>query len=307
LLNYPKTKPEYISNQLLSAVTAEMIKQCDPQDGVVDQIVSDPFGCNFDYEALLCRGGANSASPCLTPGQLETVYKAYSDWVDANQTYVFPGLALGADSSFLLGSVNSLGYDLYRYFVYNSSTWDYTRFTYEDVLFADTVDPGDAAADDFDLSPYHRRGGKILKYHGGADSLIPTGSSVHFRKRVEQTLAPMGVDLDDFYRFFLVPDMGHCSGSARGPWYISAGQQSVRGATHSVPGFEDEEHDAILALMAWVEGGTAPEKIIATKFVGDDAAAGVQSQRPLCPYPKQAKYISGDVDAPGSWECQSLY
>jgi len=282
-----------------------MKKQCDPQDGLIDNIVSDPYGCNFDFEALLCKG--TGSTNCLTPAQLETLYKFYNDWVDTNQNFVFPGVALGTDAGFLMGQVSTLGYHLFRYFVYNDTKYDYTKFTYKDLQYADAINPGSASADNFDLSPFFKRGGKIIKYHGAADALIPTGSSVLFYKKVLQTLRPKGIDLDDFYRFFLIPDMNHCAGSITGPWYIAAGSQALTGATHSVPGYEDAEHDAILAMMRWVESNKAPDQLIATKFVNDTATLGVQSQRPLCPYPKQAKYQSGDPNLSKNWECKSLY
>ncbi|KAK6086263.1 tannase and feruloyl esterase [Seiridium cupressi] len=306
LYNYPTNSTKHIDASLFPTIVAEMEKQCDPQDGVVDGIVSDPFACNFNFEALLCTS-SNSTS-CLTPAQLQTVYDFYNDWVDVNQTFVFPGATLGTDPSFLLGSLVPLGYGYYQNWVYNDTTWDYTQFTYADVQFADQVDPGNATADDFDMTPFMDRGGKILMYHGSADSLIPTGSSKVFYSNVAQTLVPKGVQLDDFYRFFLIPGMGHCTDSTTAPWYIAGGSQSLTNVTHSVPGYEDSDHDVILALMKWVEGDTAPEKLIATKYVNDTASLGVQIQRPLCVYPKQAKYTgSGDVNAPENWECQSLY
>ncbi|KAK5633597.1 hypothetical protein RRF57_009311 [Xylaria bambusicola] len=305
LYNYPKSAPTHIDPSLFSTITAEMKRQCDPQDGLVDNIISDPYGCNFHFEALLCTS-ANSTA-CLTPAQLATLYKFYSDWVDTNQEFVFPGISLGTDPGFLMSQVSTYGSDLFTYFVFNDTEYDFTKFTYKDLKIADAINPGNASAHDFDLSPFMKRGGKILKYHGAADSLIPTGSSTYFYKKVLQTLHPKGINLDDFYRFFLIPDMGHCSGSVTGPWYLAAGSQPLTGATHSVPGYEDAEHDIILAMMNWVENDEAPDHLIATKFVGDNAALGVQSQRPLCVYPKQAKYISGDPNESESWECKSLY
>ncbi|KAJ2997324.1 hypothetical protein NUW58_g685 [Xylaria curta] len=305
LYNYPVSDSKHIDNSLFPVIVAEMKRQCDPQDGLVDGIISDPYGCNFDFEALLCK--STNATKCLKPAQLTTLYKFYNDWVDEKQEFVFPGVSLGTNPAFLMSSISPLGSDFSRYFVYNDTNYDYTKFTYKDVQFADTINPGNATASDFDLSPFMKRGGKILKYHGTADALIPTGSSIYFYKKVLQTLRSKGVNLDDFYRFFLVPDMGHCSGSETGPFYIAAGSSSIAGATHSVPGHEDAEHDIILAMMKWVEVGEAPDQLIATKFVNDSATLGVQSQRPLCVYPKQAKYISGDPNLPENWECKSLY
>ncbi|KAI1391669.1 tannase and feruloyl esterase [Hypoxylon trugodes] len=307
LSNLPESAPEHIDSSIFPAIVAEIEKQCDPQDGLVDGIISDPYGCNFNYEALLCTPDSDPAT-CLTPAQLTTVYKFYNPWVDVDQTYVFPAITLGTDPSFSLSSdITGLGPGLFQYWIYNDSNWDYTKFTYKDVQFADSINPGHATADNFDLSPFLERGGKILKYHGGADALIPTGSSVHFYKQVLQTLIPKGVNIDDFYRFFLIPGMNHCASSTLAPWYIASASQSINGLTHSVPGFEDAEHDIILSMMKWVEEGKAPDQLIATKFVNDTATLGIQSQRPLCPYPKQAKYVSGDPDESASWECRSLY
>ncbi|OJJ32050.1 hypothetical protein ASPWEDRAFT_647054 [Aspergillus wentii DTO 134E9] len=48
---------------------------------------------------------------------------------------------------------------------------------------------------------------------------------------------------------------------------------------HGVPGFEDAKHDIVLAIMSWVENGTAPDTLVATKYKDDDATEGVQRQR----------------------------
>ncbi|KAI0201231.1 feruloyl esterase B precursor [Astrocystis sublimbata] len=308
LYNQPESDPKHIDPSLFPMVTAEMIRQCDPQDGLTDGIISDPYGCNFDFETMLCTD--TKTDKCLTAAQLTTLYKFYNDWVDTDQEFVFPGISIGTDATFLMAGVSGLGSDFATYFVHNDTDYDFTKFTYKDVQLSDAINPGSATADDFDLSPYLKRGGKILKYHGLADSLIPTGSSMYFYKQVQRTLLPKGIDLDDFYRFFLIPDMGHCAGSSKGPWFIAGGSQvsnGITGATHSVPGFEDAQHDIILAMMSWVEGDKAPDQLIATKYVNDTVDLGVQIQRPLCPYPKQAKHISGDPNLPESWECKSLY
>ena len=50
--------------------------------------------------------------------------------------------------------------------------------------------------------------------------------------------------------------------------------------------------DAITSLINWVENGVAPETIAATHFVNNTPPA-VDMTRPLCVYPKVAKYIGG--------------
>jgi feruloyl esterase len=52
------------------------------------------------------------------------------------------------------------------------------------------------------------------------------------------------------------------------------------------------------ALERWVEHGTAPERVVATK-------ANSPLTRPLCPYPKLAKYKgAGDTNDPASFDCR---
>jgi hypothetical protein len=48
----------------------------------------------------------------------------------------------------------------------------------------------------------------------------------------------------------------------------------------------------------WVEHGRAPERVVAT----GKAFAGVS--RPLCPYPRVARYGGGDVKSEGSFVCK---
>lgn len=105
----------------------------------------------------------------------------------------------------------------------------------------------------------------------------------------------------------MVPGLQHCSGGTyNAPWYVAGpSQQGVFGqGTKSVPGYEDTDHDALLALMKWVEEGTPVEKLIATKFINETRALGVQGQRPVCLYPGGAVYKgAGDFETPDSWEC----
>lgn len=317
LWNLPLDGANHIPSSLFPVISDEVFKQCDSQDGFADGIISDPVGCNFFPEALLCTPASNK-SACLTASQLQTLYKIYSDWVDVNDTFVFSHFMLGSEAQYGAlvdtdsGAASPLGTSWVLNFLLNSSSTDYNwaNFDYSTVQLADTINPGQANADDFDLTPFARRGGKLIHYHGLSDGLIPTGSSMYFYKQVLSTLLPKGASVSDFYRFYLVPGMQHCSGSVGdAPWYIGGGGQPFTLGTtvHGVPGFEDSKHDALLALMQWVEHDIAPQEIVATKYVNDSVALGVRRQRPLCPFPSQAKYHgAGNPDLATSWECQAL-
>lgn len=90
------------------------------------------------------------------------------------------------------------------------------------------------------------------------------------------------------------------------PWYIAGANQAAElgSDVSGVPGFSDSRHDVILALMAWVENGTAPNDIIATVWTDEEIHDTVLRQRPICAYPKQAKYNgTGDANDADSWSC----
>ena len=102
-------------------------------------------------------------------------------------------------------------------------------------------------------------------------------------------------ETQNFARLFMAPGMTHCGG---GPG------ANVFNGTDNLGGPEDPQHDVFLALRQWVEKGVAPERIIATKYVGDNPANGVAFTRPLCPHPQQARYRgSGNTTDAASFAC----
>lgn len=314
--NLPTTADYHIPPALFPAIGKEVLKQCDPQDGLKDGIISDPNGCNFRPEELLCAASIANAtsSGCLTSPQISTLYKLYNDFVGENQTFFYPHLNLGTEPQWPIhlssSEPNPLGTGYVQYFLGFGADWSFNDFNEDIQRLADRTDPGNASVK-YDLSAFHARGGKILSYHGMGDAHIPTNSLPYFYNQVYRTLKPRGIEVDEFFRFFLVPGMGHCSGTNfDAPWYFAGPNQAGRlGPTvYGVPGFEDKEHDAMLAMMAWIEEGDAPTKIVATKWTNDTVRDTVLRQRPLCMYPKQAKYKGmGSPDEAGNWECSLLY
>ena len=83
----------------------------------------------------------------------------------------------------------------------------------------------------------------------------------------------------DFYRLFVAPGMGHCSGGP-GP----------------------NTFDALTALEQWVEHGVAPDTLIATHSTGGT----VDRTRPLCPYPQVAQYKGvGSTNDAANFTCKA--
>jgi hypothetical protein len=80
--------------------------------------------------------------------------------------------------------------------------------------------------------------------------------------------------LDDFYRLFLIPGMGHCGGglgaNGFGQGILGFGTTVVNASSHNI----------LLALVDWVESGAAPDTLIGTGVDG--------STRTHCRYPQRS-------------------
>jgi feruloyl esterase len=321
LLNLPTNSSSRIPPEAFPVIAKEVMAQCDWQDGLKDGIISDSAGCRFVPEALLCSSEADlrdqPKAQCLTPHQLDTLKQVYSPYRGADNAFIFPGLELGSEEqwNFLIGAdkPSTYGSEFVQDFVLNDPNWDPMSFNSTIPFLASSLRPGNASATDYDLAPFRARGGKVIHHHGSADGLIPTGSSVYFHSQVQQTLQPRGIEVEDFYRFFVVPGMQHCSGTpsdVNAPWYFAGpNQAAVLGTSaYSTPGYRDALHDELLALMEWVEKDTAPEKIVATQWKESNVKNGVQRQRPLCPWPQQARFLGeGSPDDAENWKCEGIH
>ena len=84
--------------------------------------------------------------------------------------------------------------------------------------------------------------------------------------------------ISEFARLFLAPGVNHCGGGP-GP----------------------DTFDALGALEAWVEHGTAPEQMTASHQTN----GAVDRTRPLCAYPRTAAYVgSGSTDEAKNFSCR---
>src|SRR5207237_9946974 len=91
--------------------------------------------------------------------------------------------------------------------------------------------------------------------------------------------------------------MSHC---AFGPGANAFGNNDFGG----LPVPSDPQHDVVQALINWVEFGNPPDQIIVTKYINDNPAAGAAFPRPLCVFPKIAKYKgAGNPDDAANWAC----
>ncbi|KAK3380831.1 feruloyl esterase B [Podospora didyma] len=314
--NLPDGSPNRIPPGLFSVIAKEAVRQCDGADGVLDGIISAPEKCQLDLSKIQCGTEGVDASACLTAAQIQTAEKIYGDYITDDGKFAFPGLKVGSENLWgvVLGAPapNPLGQDYIKYFLLDDASWKWETYNDSLVWRADALDPGHPSATKFDMSSFRDlKGGKnkkIIMYHGLADGLIPTGSSTYFYEQVASAMGSMS-GVQDWFRYFLVPGMGHCAGtSVDAPWYIGGGNQagSLGTGVYSTPGFGDAQHDILLGLMNWVEKGEPVDKVIATTWTkSSDATSGVLRQRPLCAYPKTARLEAGkDEKRAESWTCK---
>jgi len=94
--------------------------------------------------------------------------------------------------------------------------------------------------------------------------------------------------VQQFYRFFEIPAMGHCGGigSVNG----TAGISPVANPPLPAP------NQLYNALVSWVEGGVAPDQIPLQN-------QGATMTRPICMYPSKLTYKGGNTNAASSYTC----
>ena len=144
------------------------------------------------------------------------------------------------------------------------------------------VESSPAVNDNPDLHGFKAHGGKMILYHGLSDSGPPWTYTAQYYDEAVARNKGGGKPHEDFLRLYLIPNMGHCSG---GP------------AT--------DQFDMLTPLMNWVEKGIAPDSIVASGR--NFKTAPTTRSRPLCAYPKTARYTGptgGDLANAANYSCQ---
>jgi feruloyl esterase len=293
-------------------VASRIIAKCDALDGVADGMVQDIKACqaNFNLSADLptCSGNVRDGT-CLTTAQKDAIGNVFSGarnsagtalyasfpydagvsgagwaaWKQGNSITLDPAAAAFTfttppQSASLLSQLSSyalnfsMDTDAPKIFAtsgaYTESSWSF-------------MTPPDEA----NLSGLRQRGAKLMVYHGTSDPVFSSNDTTDWYQRV---MAANGGDASSFARLFTVAGMNHCSG---GP--------------------AADQFDMLTPMIAWVEQGKAPDSVIATARDASNAIPnsevpaqwGAGRTRPLCPYPKVARYKGGDVNSAASFSC----
>ncbi len=307
----------YLSSFKLPAINRASLAACDAQDGLKDGIISDPQHCNFNPDALLCKGEEDTE--CLTAPQVASLKRIYAGGKTAKGEAIFPGLVPGDENptwhDWVLGNApggaggNNYMQGYFRYMVFSDPKWASLAANPETALAAALHTVGEPIdSTNPDLGPLAARGGKLLIYHGWNDPAISPWNSIDYVKSVERKMGKEAAS--NVVELYMVPGMEHCAG---GPGPDTFGQLSLPPAAGAGTGVLD-------ALQLWVETGKKPEAIPAVKVLPAKSAAVASAKtkntrtqasatstrvvRPICPWPQEAKYNgTGDPGSMSSFRC----
>jgi feruloyl esterase len=278
-------------------VARQVMEKCDAIDGLKDGLIDDPRACRFDAarDVPVCVAGASGAD-CLTAAQAAAVNAVYSGPASNGKLFM-PGFMPGSEAvtTAANGTTNSgwvgaivpaqpgakpadfnLAEGVMRYLIldppqpeYDAMTFNYDRDTALVARWSKLAD-----AKDTDLSRFRKSGGKLIMTYGWADQILQPMMGVTY---YEGLVATNGRNTSDFARLFMMPGVAHCGGGV-GP----------------------DRHDAVSAVIDWVEKGKAPDSLLASKVT----SGAVVRTRPLCPYPQVARYKGqGSIDDAANFSC----
>jgi hypothetical protein len=282
----------------LALVAGKVMEKCDAIDGLKDGLIDDPRKCTFNptRDVPICPAGIDTAD-CLTTAQADAIAKVYSGPVSNGKPFfagfmpgseaVVDGLFGGGSGSGWLNVIVSpqpdakpadfnLAENTIRYLVPKppKPDYDYKTFDYDRDLHLLDEWSKQADAKNPDLSKFIKRGGKIIMTYGWADTILQPMMGVNY---YEQAVSKNGPKTTDSFRLFMVPGMAHCGG-----------------------GIGPDRHDAVTAVINWVEQGKAPDSMTASRVVNNQ----IVRTRPLCPYPQVARYQGqGSIDDASNFRC----
>ena len=259
---------EALTESDLQLLAAKVLEQCDTLDGLKDGLIFRPEACRFNPETLPLSPAKITALKNIYTGPKNSQGKAlYSPW-PYDSGVADPGWRIWMTG---LGNGQAINVRIFPSF-FNGLALAGEKPEIDIFHFNFDTDPPriaraakDINATSTNYTKFRQHGGKLILYTGISDPVFSPLDLIRYYKQIPH----------DFSRLFLSPGMCHCQGG---------------------PGLDD--FDSLIALQRWVENGEAPERLIAA------GRAFPGRTRPLCAYPKTAKYTGkGDPESASSFTC----
>jgi Tannase and feruloyl esterase len=247
-----------VTDAKFAATIDRLVAACDGLDGVVDGLLSEPRACKASATLDVCgEPGAAAAPNCLTPLEADVVDIALDGGRNDLGKRVWFASGRATDLSLSLPGNGQGGNGIFAW-ANKDLNFDWRtgpRSDWDDLVqlatntFADYIDMG---TPDLTLAKDH--GAKVLMWHGLADNQIPFQSNIYYYSKVLDFYGG-DTNVSPWFRFFLAPGVSHCGGGV-GP----------------------QPQNLFNTLVAWAEGGAAPDSILSSG--GDVRVHCVHSRRP---------------------------
>jgi pimeloyl-ACP methyl ester carboxylesterase len=270
-----------LTKEALQKFQAGIIEQLDAQDGLKDGVIQDPASVHFDLSKVagltdeqrtaievILRGARNDKGQ-IYPGFSPVAECVPDQWI-AWITGPVPAFAKdhAPDLTFAFGT------QIFKYLVFNDPDWNYSTYDFANFDRDARLAASYLNATDPNLDALKARKGKLILWHGWADTALPAQGTIDYYRQV---LAHDEKGAD-YCRLFMVPGCLHCGG---GP-----------GAA---------EVDWLSVIVDWVEHAKAPDRLIASKHEGGKLVM----TRPLYPYPEHAVFKGhGDASSADSFDAK---
>lgn len=328
-----KPLENWVTPAKVKAITAEFLRQADALDGVSDGIINnymaaraifnvkDKYGPKDPWARLRAPGNVDpnpndtSANAKLTDGQIKTMEFVYSPYEFAtplaNGVKSF-GMWVPSINPADMGLIANMRYKGQEGATENSPVHSHlgvagvTGFLMQD-LKANPLDYVEGGAlnkrreelsalmdaTNPDLSPFYKRGGKMILTIGTADNLASDGAQLDYYQSIIDKMGRKKVDA--FARLFVVPQGGH--GLAGRSYRVNGEGQPV--PTKNIPAPNSD--DNIDLLVSWVEKKQAPAKTLVIDEKGKIGTDPNVKGYLLCSYPNYPRYKGGDVNMASSY------
>jgi hypothetical protein len=287
-------------------VSTKIIEKCDVLDGLADGIVADTLACqsrfNVSRDVPTCAQSRDGT--CLTTAQKEVLTQTYEGGKTAAGQAIYhpfwmePGIVSPnwvswkfensqTRASASIGAVfrtppalvkETLSLPIDEAYAQLSAV--NSTFTESGISFLTPPDVNSLS------TKMGERKSKMIIYHGAADAIFSAAETATWYDAMRQRDA----NVESKARYYVVPGMNHCSA---GP--------------------STDQFDFLEPLIQWVEQGIAPEAVEASARSKDNVGGAnsdvpatwpANQSRLLCPYPKVARYASGNSSTSTSFACR---
>ncbi|KAF4542029.1 uncharacterized protein LTHEOB_8183 [Lasiodiplodia theobromae] len=291
---------EYPYNCEINAITDAAVAACDGQDGITDGIIADPDACDFDPFSVVGKtvNCSDTGAPVKISRAAAIVANAtWSGPISPEGKQLYYGMEKGtllagtegdaagiastecSSNGTCTGQTGNSGAGWLTSTVLKDLSFNLTDLKQDEYSWLMHLSKMEWrslwSTDEPDLTAFRNAGGKILSYHGLADPAIPPKGTRSYHEAVASVIP----DVNDFFRVFEVPGLGHCSGG-------NGGQPTT---------IFDQ-------MRAWVENGTVPETIP----ISFQNSKNETQNRILCPLPLKTTFNAscGDGSKAECFSCE---